>query len=106
MSNDTNKEINTEPTKIKFDFDQAKTTTQQSLEIEDAAASGQELDEESPTQHKFVRFRGKSWEDLLKVHGVKLSSPGYSASLKVAEVAEFLSKVADLQSARTVAIYS
>jgi len=30
----------------------------------------------------------------------------YSASLKVAEVAEFLSQVADLQSARTVAIYS
>ena len=75
MNNDTNKETNTDPTKIKFDFDQAKTTTQQSLEMEDAAASGQELDEESPTQHKFVRFRGKSWEDLLKVHGVKLSGP-------------------------------
>ena len=70
-----NEEINNEPNKIKFDFDQAKTTTQQSLEMEDAAASGQELDEESPTQHKFVRFRGKSWEDLLKVHGVKLSGP-------------------------------
>jgi len=70
-----NEEINNEPNKIKFDFDQAKTTTQQSLEMEDAAASGQELDEESPTQHKFVRFRGKSWEELLKVHGVKLSGP-------------------------------
>jgi Fic family protein len=76
MSNDdTNKEVNNVPNKIKFDFDQAKTTTQQSLEMEDAAASGQELDEESPTQHKFVRFRGKSWEELLKVHGVKLSGP-------------------------------
>ena len=74
-NDDTNKEVNNEPKKIKFDFDQAKTTTQQSLEMEDAAASGQELDEESPTQHKFVRFRGKSWEDLLKVHGVKLSGP-------------------------------
>jgi len=70
-----NEEINNEPNKIKFDFDQAKTTTQQSLEMEDAAASGQELDEESPTQHKFVRFRGKSWDELLKVHGVKLSGP-------------------------------
>jgi len=70
-----NEEITNVPNKIKFDFDQAKTTTQQSLEMEDAAASGQELDEESPTQHKFVRFRGKSWEDLLKVHGVKLSGP-------------------------------
>ena len=44
---------------ISFDFDQAKVTTQQSLEMEDADASGQELEEESPTQHKFVRFRGK-----------------------------------------------
>ena len=70
-----NEEINNEPNKIKFDFDQAKTSTQQSLEMEDAVASGQELDEESPTQHKFVRFRGKSWDDLLKVHGVKLSGP-------------------------------
>ncbi len=61
--------------KIKFDFDHAKTTTQQSLEVEDADASGQEYDEESPTQHKFVRFRGNSWEDLVKVHGVKLSDP-------------------------------
>ena len=61
--------------KIKFDFDHAKTTTQQSLEVEDADASGQEYDEESPTQHKFVRFRGNSWDDLVKVHGVKLSDP-------------------------------
>jgi len=76
MSNDdTNKEVNKEPNKIKFDFDLAKTTTQQSLEMEDAAASGQELEEESPTQHKFVRFRGKSWDELLKVHGVKLFDP-------------------------------
>ena len=74
-NDDTNKEVNNEPKKIKFDFDQAKTTTQQSLEMEDAAASGQELDEESPTQHKFVRFRGKSWEELLKVHVVKHSGP-------------------------------
>ena len=74
-NDDTNKEVIDEPKKIKFDFDQAKTTTQQSLEMEDAAASGQELDEESPTQHKFVRFRGKSWDELLKVHGVKLSGP-------------------------------
>ena len=61
--------------KIKFDFDHAKTTTQQSLEVEDADASGQEYDEESPTQHKFVRFRGDSWGDLIKVHGVKLPGP-------------------------------
>lgn len=61
--------------KIKFDFDLAKTTTQQSLEVEDADASGQEYDEESPTQHKFVRFRGDSWGDLIKVHGVKLPGP-------------------------------
>ena len=61
--------------KIKFDFDQAKTNTQQSLEMEDSVASGQEIDEESPTQHKFVRFRGESWEDCLKVHGVKLPGP-------------------------------
>ena len=61
--------------KIKFDFDHAKTTTQQSLEVEDADASGQEYDEESPTQHKFVRFRGNSWGDLIKVHGVKLPGP-------------------------------
>ena len=74
-NDDTNKEVIKEANKIKFDFDLAKTTTQQSLEMEDAAASGQELDEESPTQHKFVRFRGKSWEELLKVHGVKLSGP-------------------------------
>ena len=64
-----------EPNKIKFDFDQAKTTTQQSLEVEDIDASGQEYDEESPTQHQFVRFRGNSWEDCLKVHGVKLVDP-------------------------------
>ena len=32
---------------ISFDFDQAKVTTQQSLEMEDADASGQELEEES-----------------------------------------------------------
>ena len=75
MSNETQNKINTVPSKIKFDFDQAKSTTQQSLEMEDAVASGQEIDEESPTQHKFVRFRGKSWEELLKVHGVKLSGP-------------------------------
>ena len=31
---------------ISFDFDQAKVTTQQSLEMEDADASGQELEEE------------------------------------------------------------
>ena len=31
---------------------------------------------------------------------------GHQAGLKVAEVADFLSQVADLQSARTVAIYS
>jgi len=61
--------------KIEFDFDQAKVTTQQSLEMEDADASGQELEEESPTQHKFVRFRGNNWDDLLKVHGVKLTTP-------------------------------
>ena len=61
--------------KIKFDFDHAQTTTQQSLEVEDADASGQEYDEESPTQHKFVRFRGDSWGDLIKVHGVKLPGP-------------------------------
>lgn len=61
--------------KIEFDFDQAQTTTQQSLEMEDADASGQELEEESPTQHKFVRFRGNSWSELLKVHGVKLVTP-------------------------------
>jgi hypothetical protein len=61
--------------KIEFDFDQAKVTTQQSLEMEDADASGQELEEESPTQHKFVRFRGNDWDDLLKVHGVKLTTP-------------------------------
>ena len=61
--------------KIEFDFDQAKITTQQSLEMEDADASGQELEEESPTQHKFVRFRGNNWDDLLKVHGVKLTTP-------------------------------
>ena len=61
--------------KIKFDFDHAQTTTQQSLEVEDADASGQEYDEESPTQHKFVRFRGNSWGDLIKVHGVKLPCP-------------------------------
>ena len=60
---------------ISFDFDQAKVTTQQSLEMEDADASGQELEEESPTQHKFVRFRGKNWDELLKVHGVKLTTP-------------------------------
>ena len=66
---------NEEPNKIKFDFDQAKTTTQQSLEVEDIDASGQEYDEESPTQHKFVRFRGKSWGDCIKVHGVKLPDP-------------------------------
>ncbi len=58
--------------KIKFDFDHAKTTTQQTLEVEDIDATGQEYDEESPTQHKFVRFRGSSWNDLIKVHGVKL----------------------------------
>ena len=61
--------------KIKFDFDHAQTTTQQSLEVEDADASGQEYDEESPTQHKFVRFRGDSSGDLIKVHGVKLPGP-------------------------------
>jgi len=61
--------------KIKFDFDHAQTTTQLSLEVEDADASGQEYDEESPTQHKFVRFRGNSWGDLIKVHGVKLPGP-------------------------------
>ena len=61
--------------KIKFDFDHAQTTTRQSLEVEDADASGQEYDEESPTQHKFVRFRGDSWGDLIKVHGVKLPGP-------------------------------
>ena len=60
---------------ISFDFDQAKVTTQHSLELEDADASGQELEEESPTQHKFVRFRGKNWDELLKVHGVKLTTP-------------------------------
>ena len=60
---------------ISFDFDQAKVTTQQSLEMEDADASGQELEEESPTQHKSVRFRGKNWDELLKVHGVKLTTP-------------------------------
>ena len=36
--------------------------------MEDADASGQELEEESPTQHKFVRFRGKNWDELLKVY--------------------------------------
>ena len=61
--------------KIEFDFDQAQTTTQQSLEMEDADASGQELEEESPTQHKFTRFRGNNWDELLKVHGVRLQTP-------------------------------
>ena len=60
---------------ISFDFDQAKVTTQQSLEMEDADASGQELEEESPTQHKFVRLRGNNWDELIKVHGVKLTTP-------------------------------
>ena len=67
MDNETQNKIKTVPSKIKFDFDQAKTTTQQSLEMEDAVASGQEIDEESPTQHKFVRFRGDNWEDCIKV---------------------------------------
>ena len=61
--------------KIEFDFDQAQSTAQQSLEMEDADASGQELEEESPTQHKFVRFRGNNWDELLKVHGVRLQTP-------------------------------
>ena len=40
---------------ISFDFDQAKVTTQQSLEMEDADASGQELEEEAGG-HLGVRY--------------------------------------------------
>ena len=75
MATETENKIKTVPSKIKFDFDQAKSTTQQSLEMEDAVASGQEIDEESPTQHKFVRFRGYNWEDCIKVLGVILLDP-------------------------------
>ena len=61
--------------KIKFNFDLAQKTSQQSLELEDSEASGHEIYEESPSQHKFIRFRGANWNEPLKVHGVKLQDP-------------------------------
>ena len=48
-------------------MDQAKKTTQQIMEVEAGEVAGQEIYEESPTRHEFVRFRGNSWGELLKV---------------------------------------
>jgi|TARA_Y100000310_G_C20522878_1_gene734558 hypothetical protein len=60
---------------IRFDVDQAKKTTQQIMEVEAGEVAGQEIYEESPTRHEFVRFRGNSWGELLKVFAVNLKDP-------------------------------
>jgi len=60
---------------IKFDIDQAKKTTQQVMEVEAGDVAGQEIYSESPSKHRFVKFRGNSWEELYKVYAVKLEDP-------------------------------
>ena len=60
---------------IKFDIDQAKKTTQQVMEVEAGDVAGQEIYSESPSKHRFVKFRGNSWEELYKVYAVKLDDP-------------------------------
>ncbi len=71
---DTKKEeVRVEP--IKFDIDQARKTTQQVMEVEAGDVAGQEIYSESPSKHRFVKFRGNSWEELYKVYAVKLDDP-------------------------------
>ena len=60
---------------IKFDIDQAKKTTQQVMEVEAGDVAGQEIYSESPSKHRFVKFRGNTWEELYKVYAVKLEDP-------------------------------
>jgi len=60
---------------IKFDVDQAKKTTQQVMEVEAGDVAGQEIYSESPGRHRFVRFRGNSWEELYKLYAIKLDDP-------------------------------
>ena len=66
-------EVRVEP--IKFDIDQARKTTQQVMEVEAGDVAGQEIYSESPSKHRFVKFRGNSWEELYKVYAVKLDDP-------------------------------
>ena len=60
---------------VKFDNQLAKKTTRQALEADASDIEGNEIIDESPTQHRFVRVRGKNWEDLYKIHAVKLVDP-------------------------------
>ena len=60
---------------IKFDVDQAKKTTQQVMEVEAGDVAGQEIYSESPGKHRFVRFRGNSWDELYKLYAIKLDDP-------------------------------
>ena len=60
---------------IKFDADNAKKTTQQVMEVEAGDVAGQEIYSESPGKHRFVRFRGNSWDELYKVFAIKLDDP-------------------------------
>ena len=57
---------------IKFDIEQAKKTTQQVMEVDAGDIAGQELYVETPSRHPFIRFRGNSWDELLKVHAITL----------------------------------
>ena len=71
---DTNTEdIKVEP--IKFDIDQARKTTQQVMEVEAGDVAGQEIYSESPSRHRFVRFRGNSWDELYKLYAIRLEDP-------------------------------
>ena len=67
------KEKKVEP--IKFDADNAKKTTQQVMEVEAGDVAGQEIYSETPSHHRFVMFRGKSWEELYKLYAIKLDDP-------------------------------
>ncbi len=71
---DTKKEeVKVEP--IRFDIEQAKKSTQQVMEVEASDVAGQEVYSESPGKHRFVRFRGNSWDELYKVYAIKLTDP-------------------------------
>ena len=66
-------EVRVEP--IKFDIDQARKTTQQVMEVEAGDVAGQEIYSESPSRHRFVRFRGNSWDELYKLYAIRLEDP-------------------------------
>ena len=75
MKTDQIKEEEKKVEPIKFDADNARKTTQQVMEVEAGDVAGQEIYSETPSHHRFVMFRGKSWEELYKLYAIKLDDP-------------------------------